>query len=953
MRSLKSTLVFLLLGLTVTIVTVSLLLTLLLPTLLRHFACKPYGIRCAVGQAKIRPHLNLTTSLVIHNATVFELNGPEALLRAKRLAVTVDLRRLILTRVVMPTEIRIDSPELLLRKLDDGRWNVMVLAEAVRQHLRPTSRVVPFQLPRTIVSAAELRVGANQVTINELNLEPKPSPLLFEAHARAAVEGQTLEAQAVVRESLEGELRIEGRDIVMRGATRPWAPRAVVRARLDRSVGAFDISEWALEADGATARGTATVRYAEVPLAYALTVAEWRIDLAALNGRLPFSSELSDVKGQIQGEPITLRGHWPQVPIMSVTATVKEIGFKLPKQKSGLAAVRGLCRVQHRGDRLRLEVELRGEAVELLGQRHANPVLKTAVGGDPRSGNLILEELRVSFPGMRILAKGSATRWGSEGLDLKTTELTVDHAILNRFLHRADGAVAVKAIARPSIHFSRPGGDRPWNAEIAARSIELASPTSGYGTKLEDTDITVQGGGASRDDLQGAIVIRRAELSGRPLTNLKAKFEIDPVRIRISEVGFVAGGGNAQGQVSISRPSPLSDSHVTLSVQGVRGQQLFPSDTKPTRGPELILDAKFSADVSRGQAVATVDLPPAVTRQLARVLHPIDHASSSDPGKGHHLILRAQGALQTAKGLDASGSLTVQGLRTLLAGGNIVDGDRPVILSVAYRDGRATLKTQELGFTAHELSSVLSRFSGGRILGREGGVTLSADATIGGSRAPSGTGKIELRGLSLDLTRKEAPPAPLLRRLQGSLAFSLDKGLLAFNETILRADGGLKLTLRGSLPIVSNGASDDPFRLTLPWTDASHLLSPWVASTSGQPADTRVTGQIQGDLRISGRQVHGALVFRNVGIASNFLQLDGVDGTIPLAGRIGQVSRTNGASEAEAIRWPDVSEKEPETGQAPPRPAHPSHSLRRHRASELRSRASVRGRPDRHIAAEL
>ena len=54
-------------------------------------------------------------------------------------------------------------------------------------------------------------------------------------------------------------------------------------------LGAFDISEWALEADGATARGTATVRYAEVPLAYALTVAAWRIDLAALNGRLPFS----------------------------------------------------------------------------------------------------------------------------------------------------------------------------------------------------------------------------------------------------------------------------------------------------------------------------------------------------------------------------------------------------------------------------------------------------------------------------------------------------------------------------------------------------------------------------------------------------------------------------------------------------------------------------------------
>jgi hypothetical protein len=228
---------------------------------------------------------------------------------------------------------------------------------------------------------------------------------------------------------------------------------------------------------------------------------------------------------------------------------------------------------------------------------------------------------------------------------------------------------------------------------------------------------------------------------------------------------------------------------------------------------------------------------------------------------------------------------------------------------VAYRDGRATLKTEELGFTAHELSSVLSRFAGGRILGREGSVTLSADATFGGSRAPSGTGKIALRGLSLDLTRKEAPPVPLLRRLQGSLAFSLDKGLLAFKETTLRADGGLNLTLKGSLPIVSNAASDDPFRLTLPWTDASHLLSPWAASTPGDPTDARITGQIRGDLEFTGREIHGAVVLQNISMVSNLLHLDGVSGTIPLAGRIGQVSDPGRASSAETIRWKDVSEK--------------------------------------------
>ena len=261
--------------------------------------------------------------------------------------------------------------------------------------------------------------------------------------------------------------------------------------------------------------------------------------------------------------------------MMSVTATLKEIGFRLPKQKSGLAAVRGLCRLQHRGDRLRLEVELRGEAVELLGQRHANPVLKAAVGGDPRSGDLILEELRASFPGMRILAKGSATRWGSEGLDLKTTELMVDHAILNRFLHRADGRVAMRAFVRPSIHFQRPGGGRPWRLEASARSIELASLDSAHTARLKDTHVAVQGARASSHDVQGAVGIGRAELAGQSLTNLNARFEIGPDRIRMSELRFVAGGGTVKGGFILA---PLSSERFarTLSVQGVRGNSFSP-----------------------------------------------------------------------------------------------------------------------------------------------------------------------------------------------------------------------------------------------------------------------------------------------------------------------------------------------------------------------------------------
>jgi hypothetical protein len=894
---------------------------------------------------------------VIQNVTVFEHNGSEVLLRARRLAVTIDLLGLIRGRGVMPTEIRTDSPELLLRRLDDGRWNAMVLAEAVRQHVRPTPRVTPIQLPRIVLTAGELRFGARRVTNLTVELEPKPGPLLFEVRALAEVEGQTLEASAVVSEPFEGELRVEGRDIMMRGASRPWTPRAVVRFRLDLPARAFNISEWTLEDDGAIARGKAAIRYAEAPPVYVLTVSAWRADLAALAGRLPFS-QLSDLKGQVEGEPITLQGHWPELPVMSVTATLKAIALRLPKQKSGLVGFGGLCRLQHTGNRLRLQAELRGEAVELLDQRHANPRLKATVVADPSSGDLTVEELLASFSGMRIQAKGSARQWGSESLDLKTTELIVDHSILNRFLHRADGGVAVKAIARPSIHFRWPGGGRPWNVEIAARSIDLSSVTSGHAAKLEDTDVTVQGLGASRDDLQGAVAIGRAELAGRPLTNLKAKFEIGPATIRMSEVGFVVGGGTVQGQASFSRPSPLSDLHATLSMQGVGVKQLFPVITMPADVLGLALDATISVDVSHGKALATIDLPPMFTRQLSRLLHPIDQATPPATADSHHLTLRAQGTLGPGKGMEALGSVTVQGLRTLLAGGNAIDRDRPVTLSVAYRDGRATLKTEELGFTAHELSSVLSRFAGGRILGREGSVTLSADATFGGSRAPSGTGKLELRGLSLDLVRKEAPPARLLRRLQGSLAFSLEKGLLVFKETTLQADGGLALSLKGSLPIASDARSDDPFRLTLPWTDAAVLLSPWVASTSGQPADTRVTGQIRGDLEFTGREIHGAVVLKNVSMVSNLLQLDGVSGTIPLAGSTGQVSDLDRASMPEEIGWKDVSEntyeKALEKLRKSPRPDKPRHALLiallRYGAIELRNFEAALAPEGDHIA---
>jgi len=264
LRKVKSTLIFVLLGLTTAVVVVSLLVTLFLPTLLRRFACAPYGIRCAAGQAKIHLHLNLITNLVIHNLTVFEQDGRGVVLQAKRLAVTLDLPRLILTRRMMPTEVRIDRPKLLLRQLDDGRWNLLALVQEVRKHWRPTTRVSPVQFPSISINAGAVQIGARRVTDLNLSLEPKPAPQLFGVQVRAAVEGRPIQVTGVVSESLEGEVQVQGPEITLTGAARSWKPRAALRFRLDLTAHSLNISEWTLEDEGAMARGTAAIRYAEV-----------------------------------------------------------------------------------------------------------------------------------------------------------------------------------------------------------------------------------------------------------------------------------------------------------------------------------------------------------------------------------------------------------------------------------------------------------------------------------------------------------------------------------------------------------------------------------------------------------------------------------------------------------------------------------------------------------------
>jgi len=908
LKKMSSTLVVVLIGLTAAVIVVSLLVTLLLPTLLRRFACRPYGVECTIGQAKISPRLNLTTDLVMQNVAIFEHHGSEVVFRARRLAATIDLLGLSLARGVMPTEVRIDSPELLLRRLDDGRWNVMALAETVRQRLRPTTRAIPLKPPQIIFTSGDFRVGDYRVTGLEFTMEPRPSPLLLEAHARATFEGKTLEGNAVVHESLEGELRVEGRNIIMPGATQPWRPRAAVRFRLDLPGRTLSISEWSIEDHGLMAHGTGAVWLAVSPPTYRLSVAAWRLDLGKLAEKLPLPMA-SGFQGKVQGEPVTIQGRWPEWPISTISANLTGVGVHLPKKEFQVRGIGGTFSLQQNAARLRLQTDLRGEAMELYSLRHASPMLKGIVNADLGSGDLHLEELVATASGLRLRANGVAQRWGREGGNLKTTELTVDPNTLNRLFHGPGGGVTFKALRDPSLSFRWLGGSHPWSLGLGIRSAELALGTTGYQAKLEETKVLLAGHGTSRDNLRGTVIAGQAEIGSRTLSNLIARFENHPDQFRMPEFRFAVSGGTIQGQVSFSRPSPLTDLRATLFARSLRMQELLPTAAKVTAPSGLALDGDFSAVISKGQLSATLDLPPAVTRQLMRHLNRSDRSISSDAAEVHHITFRVNGTLRTHAHQEASGTVTIAGLRRLLAGGGPAERESPVTLPFSFQDGRAALTAKELSFTAHELASVVSGLSGLHIRGRAGSLLASAKAIFGGGKPPSATGEIAIRGLSLDLGRDAIVPARLFQGLQGSLVFALDRGVLNIKETALRDEAGLTLTLGGSLPVTADHEQPSRFRLALPSTEVSSLKGFLAAFTTSHLAHARLAGQIQGNLELNGHKYHGMVALRDVTLESDLLRLERINGTIPIAGRIGQASGLDRMSAPERISPHSLSEE--------------------------------------------
>ncbi|CBE67294.1 MAG: hypothetical protein F9K13_00035 [Candidatus Methylomirabilis oxygeniifera] len=597
MRKFKSTLIVLLLGLTTAVVVGLLVITLFLPLLLRRFACAPYGIRCTIGQANIRPRPNLTVDLVIDHLILSDPDGRGVALRVKRLAATLDIPGLILTRQVMPTDVQVGSPELFFRQLDDGRWNLQALAQEVQRHLRPAARPSRLQFPRASLTNGTLQIRDHRVTDIRVALEPKSFPMLLEMQAQAAVSGRSVRVSGALQNTLEGQILAQVQEVAQPGIPRPLTAQAALRFRVNPQAHVVTIPDWSFETEGALARGTADVRYVAWPPAYTLTVAEWRADLDILAHQFPLPW-LSGLTGIMEGEPTTLQGNWPDPPVGQVAAMFKNGRLKLPAQQFGVIGLTGDLNLQHEGNRLRLQAGLHGKALELLGQRYGNPSLLASFSIDTATGGVTAESLRAAITGMHIDARGTGQRWGRDSLDLMTTELQIEPTLLTRLSQAANKGVSIARLVDPSIHVWWPGVGRPWKAEIMSRSIQLHAVAMNSAATLQHAQIAIQGIGMSGRHLEGALAVGQADLAGRRLRALRARFELGPDYVRVPELHVVAGDGDVQGHASFLRTTPMREIRMALSVRGLRPQFLSASTDKTAQGRGVTVDAELSADAT-------------------------------------------------------------------------------------------------------------------------------------------------------------------------------------------------------------------------------------------------------------------------------------------------------------------------------------------------------------------
>lgn len=787
MRKLKSTLIVLLLGLTTAIVVGLLLLTLFLPTLIQRYACAPYGIRCTIGQANIRLHPNITADIVINHLILFDPDGRSVALRVKHLAATLNIPGLIFTRQVMPTDVRIENPELLLRQLDDDQWNLLALVQEVQRHLQPATQPTPLQFPRVSVTGGTLQIRAHQVTDLNISLEPKRAPLLFEARAQAAVGGRSIRISGALRNTLEGQILAQVQEHALSHAGEATPPdtlrsstaQATLRFRFNHPDRAITIPEWSFEADGALARGKAAIRYANWPPTYTLTIAAWRADLGVLAHQLSLPW-LSGLTGIAEGRPTTLQGRWPDLPVGQVAAMFKGNGLEFPAQQFRVVELTGDLSLYRTDNRLRLQAGVYGKALELLGQQYGAPSLQASLSVDPATGDVTAEALHASIAGMSVRARGSGQRWGRENLTVTTTELRIEPTLLVQLSHAAGETVSITKVVDPSISVWWPGAGRPWKVEIASRSVHLRAAAMNDAAILQRARIAVQGVEMSGRSLAGTLAIEQADLAGRRLRALRAGFELSPDQIRLPEFQIAVGDGAIQGHASLARNRPMQEMRLALSGRGLR--------------PQLLLASAEHTDQAHG----------------------------------------------------------------------------------------ITLNTE-----------------------------LSVDATFGGSKSLVADGRLMIHDLALSLARNTATPTPPLMRFQGSIPFTLDKGLLTIPKTTLHGDGGFAFNVTGSVPLGHDSSSVSRFHLSAPWTEVSTLHSTLAALTGGEPQTTHLAGQLQTDLELIGQNYHGALALRNVSIESHFFRLNAATGVIPLRGRFGRGSTfaADRASPPEQIGGRRLSER--------------------------------------------
>jgi len=872
----------------------ALLAAALLPALLPRLVCEPYGAHCTIGRAWLQPRLTRSPRLIIHDLAILEPNRRDVLLRVKRLAVGIDLLALIRGRGATLADVQLDAPDLRLRRLDDGRWNLTALAATIREHLRPTARAATRPLPRVVLTGATIRGTGIDISRLALTVEPKPPPRLLEFGAHGQIGAASLAVEGFVHAALDGEVRIDAGPISLKGATAPWQPRGWARFQLDLAKRQLEIAAWTIEEAGLTMRGNGSIRYDAPEPAFTFDVGPWRLDLATTASKLPVISGFA-LAGEVRGAPFALAGPWAHPVLSSVTATLHAVSLRAPSGAFGVSDLEGRCQARYSGDGIRLEASLWGDAIRLFGRAYAAPRLGARLTIDPHSGRVVLHRVRATMPGLRVRAEGSARSWGRGGLQIRTTDLAVDPRLLRQIAAVGRVGRAIAEIERPSIRVTWGGTGSPWTVRATVRALAVGLPGPLASAGIREADLTVEAPGRAPGALEGTFASRQVEVAGRALSGLTARFVVHPDLILIEGFRAAVAEGAMHGSATVSMPSALRSSTIALTLSRVRVSHLLGGARTIGPSTDLTLDAGLSVALARGQVRGAIEFPPTVTSQLARLVPRLVAAARTGAQSDERpLALRLEGRLSNGDRLEGSGLITLHGLRSLLRAGEDRWPERPVAVSFAYRNRRLSFKTDGVAFSATELSPILSAIAGRALVGAAGTVAVAAQASVIGAARPAVTGTVTVNGVALDLARPDGTTRPLLRGVRGTVPFALDQESLILDETWLRADGGLAIALHGAVPLRRPRAGATRFRLELPWSDVSAIRTPLLALLPDRLGRPRLSGRVRAEVSLTASRYRAVVELRGVDLDSDLVHVQDMSGSIPLAGPIAREEQPHG-----------------------------------------------------------